>query len=385
MKRYHRVFAEININHIIDNLTEIRAHVGSNTKVMLVIKADGYGHGAIPIAKALNDEDIDYIGVATIHEAVSLRKEGVGLPILILSYTPVDLYETLINFNLTQTVYQMETVHELSEMAVRLGQKAKVHIKVDTGMNRIGFKPTDESLDNIQAISKMEGIEIEGLFTHFSKADEGVRDFTEGQISKFNAYVERIKGLGINPPLIHYGNSAGMIDFKQAHGDLVRVGIALYGLYPSDFVNHDLVKLKPSLTLKSHIIHVKDIHQGDKVSYGGHYEATEKRRIATIPVGYGDGYPRALSCKGRVLINGQFAPIVGNVCMDQFMVDVTDIGCELNDQVTLIGVDGDQEITVEEIAEFRDTIPYEIICQLGKRIPRVYIRDDEIIQMVDYF
>lgn len=385
MKRYHRVFAEININHIIDNLTEIRAHVGSHTKVMLVIKADGYGHGAIPIAKALNDEDIDYIGVATIHEAVSLRKEGVGLPILILSYTPVDLYETLINFNLTQTVYQMETVHELSEMAVRLGQKAKVHIKVDTGMNRIGFKPTDASLEHIDAISKMAGIEIEGLFTHFSKADEGETAFTDNQIKRFDAFVKQVKALGIHPPLVHYGNSAGMIDFKQAHGDLVRVGIALYGLYPSDMVDHNIVTLKPSLTLKSHVIHVKYIEPGDKVSYGGRYTAQERRRIATIPVGYGDGYPRALSCQGRVLINGQYAPIVGNVCMDQFMVDVTDIQCEFNDPVTLIGVDGDHEITVEEIAAFRDTIPYEIICQLGKRIPRVYIRDDEIIQMVDYF
>jgi len=386
MNYYHRVYAEININNIIDNLANIKKHVGEDTNVMLVIKADGYGHGAIPISKALNHEDIDYLGVATIDEAVSLREVGIELPILVLGFTPEDRYEDLINYNIAQTIYQESMVERLSEVAVSLEREAVVHIKIDTGMNRIGFISTPETVHIIDQISKMEGIIIEGLFTHFSKADEGTRDYTDNQINIFNHMVVALSEIGIKPPIIHLSNSAGMIDYRKAHGNMVRVGIALYGLYPSDEVNHKDILLKPSLSLKSHVIFVKDINTGDKVSYGGIYTATSKRRVATVPVGYGDGYPRALSNIGRVIINGQYAPIIGRICMDQFMVDVTDIGeVNCNDLVTLIGEDQGISITVEEIASLRDTINYEIICQLGKRIPRVYMRDQKIIETVDYF
>lgn len=386
MKKYHRVYAEININHIVDNLKNIKAHIGSDTRVMLVIKADGYGHGAIPISKALNEEDIDYIGVATIHEAIALREEGIDLPILVLGYTPYPYYSDLVKYNITQTIYGEDMLEKLSAIAIAMCKVAKVHIKVDTGMNRIGMKPNQALLDYIVQVNQLAGVEIEGLFTHFSKADEGENDYTNNQIDVFNQFLKDLEALGIKAPIVHAANSAGMIDYQSAHKEMVRVGIALYGLYPSEDVSHTAVKLRPSLSLKSNVVYIKDIEAGEQVSYGGIYTAKSRRRIATVPVGYGDGYPRALSNVGRVLINGVYAPIIGRVCMDMFIIDVTDIeGVTIGDLVTLIGQDGDKSITVEEIAKHRETINYEIICQLGKRIPRVYIRDGKTIETVDYF
>ncbi|MDA3847777.1 MAG: alanine racemase [Vallitaleaceae bacterium] len=386
MNQYHRVYAEININRIIENLTNISNYVGDQTKVMLVIKADGYGHGAIPISKALNKEDIDYLAVATIDEAISLREAGIELPLLVFGFTPVDKYPDLIMLNITQTIYQEDMANSLSDVAVSMGAEAKIHLKIDSGMNRIGFKSDAATINTVKSISELKGLIIEGIFTHFSKADEGTRAYTDNQITQFNRIVSELAHVGVKPPIIHLSNSAGMIDYRKGHGTMVRVGIALYGLYPSDKVNHEELKLKPSLSLKSHVIFVKDIEAGDKVSYGGIYTAPSKRRIATIPVGYGDGYPRALSNIGRVIIKGHFAPIIGRICMDQFMVDVTDIEAVVcGDLVTLIGEDHGSSITVEEIASLRDTINYEIVCQLGKRIPRVYMRDDVVIETVDYF
>lgn len=386
MKKYHRVYAEININHIINNLKNIRQHIGADTHVMLVIKADGYGHGAIPISKALNEEDIDYIGVATIHEAIALREEGIDLPILVLGYTPYPYYSDLVKYDITQTIYGEDMLEKLSAIAVAMGKVAKVHIKVDTGMNRIGMKPTKELLNYIVSVNQLPGVEIEGIFTHFSKADEGENEYTKMQIDLFNHFLKDLEAVGIKAPIIHASNSAGMIDYRSAHKEMVRVGIALYGLYPSDEVNHDNVVLTPSLSLKSNVVYVKHIEEGEQVSYGGIYTAKSRRRIATVPVGYGDGYPRALSNVGRVIINGSYAPIIGRVCMDMFIIDITDIsGIEIGDEVILIGTDGDRSISVEEIARHRETINYEIICQLGKRIPRVYIRDGKTIETVDYF
>lgn len=386
MKRYHRVYAEINIDDIISNLIQIKHHVGPNTKVMLVIKADGYGHGAIQISKALNREEIDYLGVATINEAIALREVGIDLPILVLGFTPEDNYSDLVKYNITQTIYSENMVEKLAAIAYAMNKVALVHIKIDTGMNRIGLKPSPEMIRYIKNIGDLQGIKIEGIFTHFSKADEGETEFTMNQLRIFEEFLKNLEASGVKPSMIHASNSAGMVDFPVAHQDMVRVGIALYGLYPSEEVNHSEIKLTPSLSLKSNIIHLKRIEPGALVSYGGIYKATSPRIIATVPVGYGDGYPRGLSSVGRVIINGEYAPIVGRVCMDMFMVDVTDITDVKNgDQVILIGRDGNKAITVEEIAKHRGTINYEIICQLGKRIPRVYIKEGKVIETVDYF
>lgn len=386
MKQYHRVHAEINIDYIEDNLKAIKNYVGYDKEIMVVIKADGYGHGAIPIARQLYEAGIDSIGVATLQEAVALRKYGIKIPILILGYSPEEEYNDLIDYDIIQTVYKPSMVKGISDMAVKAGKKAKIHIKIDTGMTRLGFYPDEDSVIQIEEIYKLPNIEIEGIFTHFAQADDSDRTYTEQQIRLYNEFIKKLEDKGIIIPKKHASNSAGLIEYKEAHFDMVRAGIALYGLYPSNDVDHDRLKLKPSLSLISNIIFLKDVPSGVSVSYGSTYVTDRQCKIATIPVGYGDGFPRSLSSKGRVLIRGQYAPIIGRICMDQFMVDVTDIeGVSDGDEAVLIGKQGDNEITVEEIAGIDGTINYEIVCQLGKRIPRVYYKNGEVVYTVDYF
>lgn len=386
MKQYHRVHANINIDCIEDNLKAIKKYVGYEKEVMVVIKADGYGHGAIPIARQLYEAGIDYIGVATLQEAIALRKYEIKIPIVILGYSPEEEYNDLIDYDIIQTVYKPSMAEGISAMAVKAGKKAKIHIKIDTGMTRIGFFPSEVSLNQIEEIYKLPNIEIEGIFTHFAQADTADHTYTEKQIRLYNDFIKKLEGKGIVIPKKHTSNSAGLIEYKEAHFDMVRAGIALYGLYPSDEVDHTKLQLKPSLSLISNIIFLKDVPKGVAVSYGSTYVTDRPCKIATIPVGYGDGYPRSLSSKGRVLIRGQYAPIIGRICMDQFMVDVTDIeGVSDGDEAVLIGRQGDNQITVEEIAEIDGTINYEIVCQLGKRIPRVYYKKGEVVYTVDYF
>jgi alanine racemase len=274
----------------------------------------------------------------------------------------------------------------ISEKAVEMKKRAKIHIKVDTGMGRIGFALTEDSIKEVLAISQLPNIEVEGIFTHFSKADEVDKTYTYEQISKFDEFVKKLELKGLHIKYKHAANSAGIIEYSEAHYNIVRAGIALYGLYPSQEVSTNKIKLKPALSLISQVIFTKTVEKGTKISYGGIYTTKERSVIATVPVGYGDGFPRALSSKGRVLIRGQYAKIVGRVCMDQFMVDVTHIEgvCE-GDEAVLIGKQGDNQITVEEIADIAGTINYEIVCQLGKRIPRVYYKDDEYMYATDYY
>ncbi len=386
MKQYHRVFAEINIDHISDNLKAIKDYVGHDKEVMVVIKADGYGHGAIPIARQLYEAGIDSIGVATIQEAIALRKYAIDIPIMILGYSPEEEYENLIKYDIIQTVYKASMAEGISDAAKAAGKCAKIHIKVDTGMSRIGFFPDDKALDEIALINALPHIEIEGIFTHFAQADVVDQSYTLTQIQLFDHFVQELEIRGIHIPKKHASNSAGLIEYPEARYNLVRAGIALYGLYPSPEVNHNQLTLKPSLSLKSNIIFLKEVPSGVPISYGGTFVTGQKCKIATIPVGYGDGYPRSLSSKGRVLIRGEYAPIVGRVCMDQFMVDVTHIeGVRDGDEAVLIGGQGDHCVTVEEIAEIDGTINYEIVCQLGKRIPRVYYKEGKIVYTVDYF
>ncbi|PKM53962.1 Alanine racemase [Petrocella atlantisensis] len=386
MRHYQRVVAEINLDAIIHNYREIRKYLSEGTKICSVIKADGYGHGAIPIAKTLSEEGVDAFAVAASHEAVLLRKNNIHCPILVLGYTSEDDYHDMVKHDITQTVFRLDMAEKLSAVAMQLGKMARIHIKIDTGMGRIGFEPDDQALQIIKKISKLPMIKIEGIFTHFSRADESDHSTSHIQLDIFKGFIAKLKEAGIEYFDLHMSNSAGLIEVHQAEFNMVRVGIALYGLYPSYEVDHTLFKLKPALTLKSNIILLKEMDEGMPISYGGTYVTGRKTKVATIPVGYGDGYPRALSSKGRVLIRGSYAPVIGRICMDQFMVDVTDIeGVKEGDVVVLIGDMMGQGISVEEIASHMDTINYEVVCQLGKRIPRVYYKNQKPVLSIDYF
>lgn len=371
---YYRVQAKVDLNAIRHNLQEIKANINSNTKLMVMIKADAYGHGAVPLAKIIGDSTlVDAYGVAIIEEAIELREAGVTKPILILGYTPKEQYELVVAYDVAQTIFQYEMAEALSEEAVKQNKIARLHIKVDTGMSRIGFADTQESIETIKRIAKLPNIEMEGLYSHYARADEMDRKATEDQFDRYEKFVQELEKENIHFPIKHIANSAGIIEFPEAYCNMVRCGIATYGIYPSDMVHKDLVKLLPAMELKTHVIYVKDVEAGVGISYGATYVTDRKRRIATIPVGYADGYSRNLSNCGKVIIHGQYAPVVGRICMDQFMVDVTDIpGVKQGDTVTLLGRDADAYISAEELAEWSHSFAYELVCTVGKRIPRVY-------------
>lgn len=385
MKEYYRVKAYINLDAIYDNIVNTRKIIHKETKIMIIIKADGYGHGALPIAKTL-DSVADAYGVAIIQEGVEMRKEGIKKPILILGFTPKEYYEDVVQYDISQTVFQYDMAKALSDEAVKQGEKAGIHIKIDTGMSRIGFSDTKESIGNIKKIAMLPNIIIEGIYTHFSCADEKEREVTYRQLEKFNAFVKELEGEGIYIPIKHASNSAGIMEFPEANLNMVRSGISTYGLYPSPFVDRTKLKLEPGLELKTAVVYVKEIEEGIGVSYGSTFVTTRKTKVATIPVGYADGYPRNLSSKGRVLIRGKSAPIIGRICMDQFMVDVTEIhSVEEGDTVTLIGRDGNEFIPVEEMADLAGSFNYEFICGLSKRIPREYYRNGKKVGAMDFY
>ena len=387
MKTYSRVYAKIDLDAIAYNMEQMKQNLRPETKVMAVIKADGYGHGAVQIAEMM--ERWNYIwgfAVATLDEAVVLRTEGIQKPILVLGCVFPDQYMEMLKHEIRMNIYTEEMAESISRMAAREGKTAYMHIKLDTGMSRLGFGINEQSAETIKRISKMPNVNMEGIFTHFTKADEKDKSFTKKQIQEFVWMTERLKEKNVRFTYEHCSNSAGIIDVPEANFDIVRAGISTYGLYPSEEVDKTNVKLKPALALKSHVAFVKEIERGTPVSYGGTFVAKEKMKIATIPVGYADGYPRSLSNKGYVLIRGKKAPILGRVCMDQFMVDVTQIeGVSFGDKVTMIGKDGNEILPVEVLSELSGRFNYEFVCDLGKRIPRVYVRDGKIAEQVDYF
>lgn len=387
MKTYSRVYAKIDLDAIAYNMEQMKQNIRPETKVMAVIKADGYGHGAVQIAEMM--ERWNYIwgfAVATLDEAVVLRTEGIQKPILVLGCVFPDQYMEMLKHEIRMNIYTEEMAESISRMAAREGKTAYMHIKLDTGMSRLGFGINEQSAETIKRISKMPNVNMEGIFTHFTKADEKDKSFTKKQIQEFVWMTGRLKEKNVRFTYEHCSNSAGIIDVPEANFDIVRAGISTYGLYPSEEVDKTNVKLKPALALKSHVAFVKEIESGTPVSYGGTFVAKEKMKIATIPVGYADGYPRSLSNKGYVLIRGKKAPILGRVCMDQFMVDVTQIeGVSFGDKVTMIGKDGNEILPVEVLSELSGRFNYEFVCDLGKRIPRVYVRDGKIAEQVDYF
>lgn len=388
LESYQRVWAEVDLDAIWENMVHMKENIAENTKILAVIKTDGYGHGGVPIAKML--EQLDFMfgyAAATYEEAHVLREAGVKKPILILGYTFPYCYEELIREEIRPAVYRRDTVEELVAAAANVGQKAKVHIKVDTGMGRIGITPDEEGLEFVRFLMGHPELEVEGIFTHFAKSDEEDKTSANHQLALFQNFIDRIQTeLGLTIPVKHCSNSAAILEMPQANMDMVRAGITTYGLYPSEEVRKDIVPLRAAMSLYSHIVYCKTIHAGQSVSYGGLFTAQKDTRVATIPVGYGDGYPRSLSGKGYVLIRGKKAPILGRVCMDQFMVDISEIpGVMEGDKVTLLGVDGTERITAEELGELSGRFNYEFVCDLGKRIPRVYRQHGEITEVRDYF
>ncbi|MBR1854474.1 MAG: alanine racemase [Lachnospiraceae bacterium] len=387
---YARGYAQIDLDAMLHNMRQMHETLAEKTRMVAVIKTDGYGHGSIPIAACLEKETYVWgYAVATPEEAFILRKNGMKKPILILGYTFPYAYERMAQEDIRPAVFEPEMAAALAEAAKRTGKCMKIHIKVDTGMGRIGIMPDEAGLSFVKELMHYveEGLlEIEGIFTHFSRADEKDKQSARKQLALFKEFTADIEQkLGLRIPLKHCANSAGILELPESYLDLVRAGITLYGLHPSEEVPGGKTYLKPVLSLYSHVVYVKTIHVGQSISYGGTFTAQKDMRVATIPLGYGDGYPRSLSGgKGYVLIRGQKAPILGRVCMDQFMVDVSDIpDVTTGELVTLIGRDGALGITAEELGELSGRFNYELVCDLSKRVPRVFVKKGAIVATQD--
>lgn len=375
MKMHSRIQAEIDLDAMTYNLEHIKKNLAPKTQVIAVLKADGYGHGAVPLARRIQkDPEIWGIAVATVEEGEELRNAGITKPILILGYTYQEDYQKIAKLDFRPAVFKLSMAKELSKAALEAGKTLKIHIKIDTGMTRIGYRDVKKDVPEILEISKLPGLDIEGIFTHFARADEADKTPALVQYEKFQEFIRALEQEGLHIPMKHCSNSAGIIRMQEANMDAVRAGIILYGLYPSKEVEREPVPLKPLMSLRSHIAYIKTVEPGAEISYGGIFTTVRETRVATIPVGYADGYPRGLSNKGSVLIRGKRAPILGRVCMDQFMVDVTEIPeAEELDQVTLLGKDGEDCITMEELGELSGRFNYEFACCISKRVPRVYL------------
>lgn len=378
------VWAEVNLDNIINNIKEIKKNINGE-EIIAVVKANAYGHGAVDVAPVLIENGADRLAVAMLSEALELREAGIKVPILILGYTDVAFSEMLINNDIEQTVYSLDYAKELSKKAEALGKVAKIHIAVDTGMGRIGFLPNEKSVEEVVEISKLSNLRITGIFTHFSNADEQDKSYAHNQIEKFNSFINEIEKREVNLGLKHISNSASIIDIEDAHYNAIRPGIILYGYYPSDYINKDKLKLMPALSLKCQVIHVKELPKGEYIGYGRKFRTERDSVIATLPIGYADGYVRGLYEKAHVIINGKLAPVVGKICMDQCMVDVTDIGpVKVGDEVVLLGEDNGVKNNADDIAKMLDTINYEILCMIGRRVPRIYIKDGKMVNVRNY-
>jgi|LSQX01.2.fsa_nt_gb alanine racemase len=384
--KMNRAWAEINLDNIAYNVRQVKRRIGKMTEVMAVVKADAYGHGVIETVPTLLENGVSRLAVSMLDEAIQLRELGIKVPILVLNYTDPVRAEEIIKYNITQTVFSHDLPRALSKAAIKMGKEARIHIKIDTGMTRVGFKPGYEAVKDVVEIYRLPGIVIEGLFSHFSSADEDEPGFTMMQYERFESIVNELNRIGIIIPVKHIANSAAVMRYPNLDLQMVRPGIILYGLYPSDQLKKTAIDLKPAMELKANVILVKDVEANVPVSYGRTYVTKRKTTIATLPIGYADGYSRLLSNRGRVLINGEYAPIIGTVCMDQCMVDVTDIkhAVRTGDEAVLIGSQGGNSITVDEIASLTNTINYEVVCLIGKRIPRVYIKGGEVVKVVNY-
>lgn len=374
-------WAEINLDNIKFNLENIKSLLKEKTKICGVVKANAYGHGAVQVAKLLQKEQVDYLAVARLEEAVELIENSITLPILCLGYIPEESLEIAIKNNINVTVYSLDTAKVINKIAIKLNKIAHIHIKIDTGMSRIGFKPNDLSVQEIIEINNMQNIDIQGIYTHFATADEHSKEFTYTQASRFKFVISQLTMLGVEIPIKHVANSAATMDVPDLEFNMVRCGIILYGHYPSDDVDKYKLNIKPAMKLKTRIAHIKEIPPNVGISYGLKYISSQKEKIATIPIGYADGFTRMQS-NPKVCIKGEVFDVVGRICMDQCMIKINkDIDIKIGDEVIIFG---EETITAEDIANDLDTINYEVLCMVSRRVDRVYMERNAIVQVDSY-
>ena len=378
------VWAEINLDNLAHNMREVRRITNKNSKITAVIKADGYGHGAIAIAETLLENGADRFAVATLSEAIQVKTSFPNTEVMILGYTPKNLATDVIENNIIQTIYTLEQAIEFSKIATKLNKKIVIHIKLDTGMNRLGMVFEDKTIDRILKMSKLDNLIIEGIYTHFAAADEIDKSYTKQQVEKYNYIIDALEKKGLKIPIKHVSNSAAIIDLPEYNFDMVRAGIMLYGLYPSSNVNQTIVQLKEVMCLKAKISFVKIIEANCGVSYGLKYKSKKEMLIATLPIGYADGYTRMLSEKAQVMVHKHKVPVIGNICMDQCLIDVSDLNVKMGDEVVLFGGNDSNGVSITSVADLLHTINYEIVCMIDKRVPRVYIKNNNKIYFKDY-
>lgn len=378
-------YVQVNLDNLIHNFDEIRRNIKEGTMIMPVIKANGYGHGSVELGKLYKEIGAERLAVSLLNEGVELRRAGINGPLMILNYTPSYQMDTVVANDLIQSIYRYEDAFNLSKVAGEMGKIVKIHIKIDSGMGRVGFLPNDDSVSDIIRISKLSNLEIEGIFTHFAKADETDKSFTRLQFDRFMKIVANLEKEGLSIPIKHVSNSAAIIDHPEYNLDLVRPGIMLYGYYPSFEVDMNRIHLKPAMTLKAIISNVKDVEKDTGISYGHIYHTERKSKIATVPIGYADGYSRLLSKKAEAFIKGKLVPVVGRICMDQLMLDVTDVeDVKPGDEIVFFGEGVRGYPSVDEVSEKLGTINYELVCMMGRRLPRVYLRNGKIVKQLDY-
>lgn len=379
------VWAEISLDNLAHNMREVKKNVREGVLVTAVVKANAYGHGSIKSAEIFLNNGADRLAVATLSEAIELRRADIDAPLLILGYTPESQYPLVVKYNIIQTIYDYESAKTFSEAAVSLNKTGTIHLKIDSGMGRLGFLPKDEAIDEIVKIYNLPNLETEGIFTHFATADEKDKTYTKFQYDRFIKLVEKLEKRGVYIPIKHASNSAAIIDLPEYNLDMVRAGIMIYGFYPSKEVDREKLDLKPAMTLKARISNIKKVPQGTGISYGQIFVTQKESIIATIPIGYADGYTRLLTLKSDAFLKGKRLPIVGKICMDQCMLDITGLeDVNVGDEVVLFGHGKEGYPHVDEIADKLDTINYEIVCMVGRRVPRVYIQNGEIMDIKDY-
>lgn len=377
-------FAEINLDNFRYNFREVK-RLASGKKTIGVIKADGYGHGAVELARVLVEEGVDYFAVAVITEAIELRNNGFSNPILVLGFTPPTFAKEIVEYNITQAVFSYELAEAISNEAVKQNKTAKIHIKLDTGMGRVGYLMEDMAIQEIKRIYRLKNLYLEGIFSHFATADEVDKNFSYYQIEKYDKMITNLSLNGINFEIKHIANSAAIIDLPEAYFDAVRPGIMLYGYYPSNEVMKERLILKPVMTLKANIVHIKEVPEKTPVSYGRKFYTEKSSKIATLPFGYADGFTRLLFEKTKVIANGKLVPVVGRICMDQCMIDATE--CDniiIGDEVIVMGESKGICNNADYLANLLGTISYEILCMVSRRVPRIYIENEKIIKVKNY-
>lgn len=381
-----RTWAEINLDNIIHNINQIKNH-SPNSELMGVVKADAYGHGDKIISQTMQQQGIKWFGVSNINEALSLRKVNITQNILIFGFTPIENIILLCKYNIIQTIYNKEYAIMINDFCVKNNIKIKCHIKIDTGMGRLGIVQSENHscINDIIFIFNLSNLIIEGIFSHFSQSDDlniNCVEYTNSQINYFNNILKELKNNNIKIKYKHLQNSGGVLNYNNLKYDIIRSGLLLYGISPCE---NKKINLLPAMELKTTISMIKTLPKDSLISYSGTYKSNNKVKVATLPIGYADGYPRRLSNNAKVLINGKLAPVIGNICMDQMMIDVTDIhNTNIGDTVTLFGNDNNNFLSIQQISKWADTIPYEIMCVLGRRVPRIYFKNNKVIKCVDY-